>query len=54
MNMAISFEIEEISEIVCGTGVNQKHLLPAKKSKDNGLNKEHLPKCQVSMIDGKS
>lgn len=56
MNMAIPFGIEEtcVSEVVCGMGVNQKHLPPGKKSKDNGLNKEHLSKRQVSMIDVKS
>lgn len=53
--MVRSFGIEEmrISETVCGMGVNQKHLLSGKKKKGTGLNKERLPKCQVSMMDVK-
>lgn len=53
--MVISFGIEEmhISETACAMRVNQKHLLLGKKKRGNGLNKEHLPKCQVSMMDMK-
>jgi len=54
--MAISLGIEEmcISEVVCCMGVNHKHLLPGKKSKDNGPHEERLPRRRVSRIDVKS